>query len=248
MLIIGDIHGCIKTLEALLEEFPDEKEIYTVGDLIDRGPGIKEVVQLCIDRDIKSVMGNHEHMFLDFLGEQKYYPPNIFLENGGDVTLRSYPSEKNGGDVTLEAYKSGVPESHLEYFKGMPYHIETDRCIITHAGVHPAFDRVEDAHPTEENMNAHLPTCIWNRQAVKKMDKLQIFGHTPHSTNMFTHTTEQSLDIANCANIDTGCYYTTKFGKDYKHSVGLNSGYGYLVGVQIIDDEAPIFKSVECID
>ena len=77
--LIGDIHGCYKTLCALLENLgysKDEQGVYKyldpskprkvvfLGDLIDRGPGIREVLW-CVHDMIKAdqammVLGNHE--------------------------------------------------------------------------------------------------------------------------------------------------------------------------------------------
>ncbi len=73
--IIGDIHGCNKSLEALLEKLgyqtnggsyrhPDRKAIF-LGDFIDRGPGQREVLAIVcpmIDSGhALAVMGNHEY-------------------------------------------------------------------------------------------------------------------------------------------------------------------------------------------
>lgn len=40
IFIIGDVHGCYKTLLALIELFPNKQnsKICFVGDLIDKGP------------------------------------------------------------------------------------------------------------------------------------------------------------------------------------------------------------------
>ena len=74
--IIGDIHGCSKTLEHLLTKLdyskdadgvfrhPDRRVIF-LGDFIDRGPHQREVISIVrpmIDGgSAKSVMGNHEY-------------------------------------------------------------------------------------------------------------------------------------------------------------------------------------------
>jgi len=46
--LIGDVHGCYKTLCALIDRLPRgaDSKICFVGDLIDRGNGSFEVVQL----------------------------------------------------------------------------------------------------------------------------------------------------------------------------------------------------------
>jgi serine/threonine protein phosphatase 1 len=50
-IVIGDIHGCLKTLQQLLEKKvrPDTgDELYFVGDYIDRGPDSKGVLDYLI--------------------------------------------------------------------------------------------------------------------------------------------------------------------------------------------------------
>lgn len=93
MYIIGDVHGCAKSLERLLEKMPEDGQIFSTGDLIDRGPDSKKVISLCIQRRIRSVMGNHEHMFLDYIDGAPYYGKGTYLMNGGNKTIEDY----NGG-------------------------------------------------------------------------------------------------------------------------------------------------------
>ena len=72
---IGDIHGCLKTLKALVEneiQLGKDDELFFVGDFIDRGPDSKGVLDYIgsLIRDgykIQSVMGNHEEMLLESL-------------------------------------------------------------------------------------------------------------------------------------------------------------------------------------
>ena len=44
MNLIGDIQGNYHTLRALLKQMPDEEPV-SVGDMIDRGPRSKEVLE-----------------------------------------------------------------------------------------------------------------------------------------------------------------------------------------------------------
>jgi serine/threonine protein phosphatase 1 len=63
--VIGDIHGCIGPLKDIYEKIVKyTNEVYSVGDLIDRGKNSKEVIQFCIDNKISPVKGNHEDMML----------------------------------------------------------------------------------------------------------------------------------------------------------------------------------------
>lgn len=65
--IIGDIHGMLKELYVFLEtvNFDFEKDrLFSVGDLIDRGPSSYEVLKLNKKSWFYSVLGNHEVMLL----------------------------------------------------------------------------------------------------------------------------------------------------------------------------------------
>ena len=44
MNLIGDIHGNYQTLLALLKQMPDEESV-SVGDMIDRGPRSRKVLE-----------------------------------------------------------------------------------------------------------------------------------------------------------------------------------------------------------
>ena len=61
--IISDIAGNYKTLMALLEKMPQDEEIISVGDMVDRGPRSKEVIEFFMNNEnATAIMGNHEHM------------------------------------------------------------------------------------------------------------------------------------------------------------------------------------------
>ena len=64
--IIGDVHGCYRSLLALIEQLPHkfDSKICFVGDLIDRGPASADVVEFVRTRGYDAVMGNHEKRFV----------------------------------------------------------------------------------------------------------------------------------------------------------------------------------------
>ena len=74
--VVGDIHGCATELERLLRrlELGPSDRIVFLGDYIDRGSDTRSVVDLLLElktnRRCQSTFlkGNHEDMFLDFLG------------------------------------------------------------------------------------------------------------------------------------------------------------------------------------
>lgn len=205
--IIGDIHGCSDALQRLLDALPDDiTQIYSVGDLVDRGPDSKGVVQLCMDNNIKAVRGNHEDMFLDFLKGTKEYDEGIFEMNGGDKTIRSYGGESYEvpdmyGSHTISS-ECTLPDDHREYLESMPIFIETDDFILSHAGIHPMRATGEfgvgkwDDETDKSNMD-----LMWNRLELAVMGKLQIVGHTPAHEVQYV----KRLDELAAINIDTAC-------------------------------------------
>ena len=118
---IGDIHGELDALEALIEALPlrsDDRLIF-MGDYVDRGPDSRGVVDYLIKlakkRTCIFLIGNHESMFLDFLGwdDPMYFAGDAFLMNGGDRTLVSY----DYFDSDLEPSLFKLPKKHEAFFR-----------------------------------------------------------------------------------------------------------------------------------
>lgn len=89
--IVGDLHGCLDLLqEALVRAKFDftRDRLFSVGDLIDRGPDSMGCLRLLNEPWFYAVRGNHEDMLLDYL-ENIPQPwghssvSELFLGNGG---------------------------------------------------------------------------------------------------------------------------------------------------------------------
>ena len=69
--VVGDVHGCFRTLDQLLDQVPfvaGKDRLFSVGDLVDRGPHSHEGIEWLIDGRIASAtMGNHENGLVGFL-------------------------------------------------------------------------------------------------------------------------------------------------------------------------------------
>ena len=84
---VGDIHGESAKLDALLASLPLEEgdRFVFVGDYVDRGPDSRGVVDRLVDlakrHPCTFLCGNHESMFLDFLGWRRsdYFAGDAFL-------------------------------------------------------------------------------------------------------------------------------------------------------------------------
>lgn len=78
VILIGDVHGCMDELEELLAKVdyrPYEDVLIFAGDLIDRGPKIRQVLEFVktgYDRGLVfTVMSNHEFKYLRYLRGNK---------------------------------------------------------------------------------------------------------------------------------------------------------------------------------
>lgn len=186
--IIGDIHGCIKTLRSVHKKLlTHTKEIYTVGDLIDRGPSSKDVVQFCIDNEIKLTKGNHEDMLINAIEHSTEY--NIFMHyrNGGSKTAKSYV-DNSEVDVYKMYFEEVKSLGHYNFLTHLPLTYEFPKVIISHAGIVEGGDR---------------ETILWNKTIpLQELDKLQVIGHTPFRSYIYY----ENYYI----NIDTGCVYDNK--------------------------------------
>ena len=122
---IGDIHGCLEQLTALLgliagdvrENPTPAPVIVTLGDYIDRGPDSPGVLELLSKGSyegipIVSLIGNHDWMLWIFLNNEQIpqdAPPETFINKHNRPIPREdlyieFDFYNNGGGKTLEAY------------------------------------------------------------------------------------------------------------------------------------------------
>lgn len=90
--IVGDLHGCRFLLEMRLSSVgfdPKRDRVFSVGDLISRGPASLATLSLIAEEWFFAVVGNHEDMLLSYLGVRSsgYHRPIHFMANGGDWFL-----------------------------------------------------------------------------------------------------------------------------------------------------------------
>lgn len=138
--IIGDVHGYAETLKFLLKKLgyiknnnsyahPERKMIFT-GDLIDRGPEIRDTLYL-VRNMVESgnaivVMGNHEFNLLSFCTP---------TPNGGDF-LRAHNFKNSSQHVaTLREFSHNKADmqSYIRWMKQLPLFYETDNIRVVHA-------------------------------------------------------------------------------------------------------------------
>lgn len=184
--VIGDIHGCSKALRSLIEEIAPEKEdtLIFLGDFIDRGPDSRGVVDQLIELAqrccVIGIRGNHEVMLMGVL--MGGLDQGWWCQSGGQSTLASY-----GGSLDR------MPAAHLDFFRSLRCHHETEAEIFIHAGYDPecAIEQTSEADR------------YWNHRTVWPgphcSGKRVYLGHTPQPSG-------EVLNLGHVICIDTYCF------------------------------------------
>ena len=136
MNIIGDIAGNYKTLIALLKKMPDH-EVISLGDMIDRGPRSKEVLDFFMSQG-RAVLGNHEHMLVDlykaemgfYKNQKPYYREDIWFRNGGLDTCKSFKDDFSYYDHKVSEI---IDEKYIRFLEGLPFYIKEKGLFLSHA-------------------------------------------------------------------------------------------------------------------
>jgi hypothetical protein len=162
--IIADISGNYAALLRLLAQMPDEETV-SLGDMIDRGPDSRAVIEWFM-RHGCAVLANHEHMMLDHCRGTGYYTPGTW--------------EINGGDATLASFGGAVPEEVLAWVERLPLYLEIEGCLVSHSFVRPGYTLEEACDLGASARDARFDRCIlWNRDPPKRLRqyRMQLAGH-----------------------------------------------------------------------
>ncbi len=204
---IGDIHGRLDKLEELMARLPlrDEDSLVFLGDYVDRGPDSRGVIDRLIrvaqERSCVFLLGNHESMFLDFLGWKgsQYFGADVFIANGGAETLLSYeyfeapePRPRN----------FELPAAHEDFFRSLRTHHVDGDFLFVHAGLGRALVRSD--HVDQALRRARTEELLWDRSTMDLPHRLGVtivYGHTPRAD--FSVRWNQPYSIG----IDTGAVY-----------------------------------------
>lgn len=176
--VIGDIHGCyntlVKTYNEIKAKYPNI-EIYSLGDLVDRGKFSFEVVEFVKSKEIKFTVGNHDLMFYYFVSQPNHPIGKSWIYNGSEATMESYSDHL------------GKMREHLAFIKKAPLFFNLRDCFISHAGISSFFKRsikkdiLNNPEELDEILREDLNSqhsVIWSRDVLMNIGKLQLVGHT----------------------------------------------------------------------
>jgi bis(5'-nucleosyl)-tetraphosphatase (symmetrical) len=136
-IFIGDIQGCRKELEALLEELrfdPESDLIEPVGDLVNRGPDSLGCLRLLKTLGAEGVLGNHDvHLLRVKAGVRKLMPADTFQD----------------------VLAADDCDALLAWLAARPFYRRWDDVHLVHAALHPRWRdperelaRADPLHPS----------------------------------------------------------------------------------------------------
>lgn len=197
---VGDLHGMFSVLEALLEQVdfdPERDRLFSVGDLIDRGPESYRSLEFLAYEWFHAVQGNHERMLIEAV-ENPEDMHNWVTNNGG-----AWWQEID--EPTRHVFRKAV--------ESLPVAIEVESAQglvgIVHADI-----PVETSWPAFFDQMAEDPYllyfAVWSRSRLKRAEltgdvppvegvDLMVVGHTP---------LRRATQIQNIYYLDTAAAYS----------------------------------------
>ena len=187
-IAIGDIHGCVHALDAVLDAVqPTSRDlIVCLGDVIDYGRDSRETIatlmQLAEKSQLVLVQGNHEEML--FAALEDPCVEESWLNCGGISTVNSY---RFCGGI------QDIDPDHIAFLRTSVDYFETDSHIFVHANYCPETP-MDEAQPY---------TLRWSLVDSKPPE-----WHLTHKPVIVGHTEQHSGEILNLESlicIDTYC-------------------------------------------
>lgn len=182
--VMSDIHGNLQRFDSIMRQInlQPEDTLYILGDVVDRyDHGIKILRKLMAMPNVKMLLGNHEYMMINAIGEwlkdPSTEPPSWFQ------TRLWY---KNGGYVThnyLKRIKKEYRAEILRYLLELPINIDVEVAGIKYKLVHASpIENYDMSYCYRHNYANQNEFAIWERwdetQPVPE-GYVMIFGHTP---------------------------------------------------------------------
>ena len=196
--IVGDIHGCFSLLSQKLRELDfdvTKDRLFSVGDLVDRGPESTKFEEWLAKSWFHAVLGNHEQMLIDSVRD----------ETGESMARNMHP---RNGQIWLAGLPTVEQQCYAMLCEELPLAIEVETpeglVGIVHAEC-PMDDWELFKSLMETNVDYFNEVAIWSRkritagyaEPVKGLHKLYV-GHTP---------VKQEFTLGNVHYIDTGACF-----------------------------------------
>jgi serine/threonine protein phosphatase 1 len=220
--VIPDIHGCLNTLKALIEEQikPSRSdELYFLGDYIDRGPDSRGVIDYIrtLQHDeftVTPLKGNHEDFVVELYDAEMQSKSPWFFRLADRKRKAWYAT---GGKAMLGSFGISsikqIPPEYITWMRELVHFVKLDGFVLVHAGLNCNLD---DPFTDTRSMlwlrdYQILPEKIGNRKI--------IHGHVPVDLQFIDLTLKNSF--YKFIDLDNGPYISGK------------EGYGNLVALEL---------------
>lgn len=205
---VGDVHGEHEKLRALHDFIREDAARLGVapffvhlGDLIDRGPDSRAVIERvkALNGEGVCLKGNHEEMLLNALGgDGSAMAEYSWVSNGGEQTIASYERANgaNGG------WRDAIDRAHIHWLRGLPvmWRDEARGLVFVHAGIDPfRYPNCSDEVRMWSRSRIFFNSETWPRRK-ELTDILVVHGHTP--TDDFDPEVQRRR-----INVDTGACF-----------------------------------------
>ena len=181
IVAVGDLHGQRDELIRLVDRIQArptwrDAAIVFLGDLVDRGPDPKGVIELVMELLARpaggsAVRGNHDHALvraarLDGGPHSAYWTPRYQKNYEHEQTFRSYGVDaealRGSWEDDLEALRAAVPDTHRQFLADLPWVVEAEGHLFLHGGLSPelgasAKEQVEALHARRWERDALRP-------------------------------------------------------------------------------------------
>lgn len=194
-LAVGDIHGCIRSFEALLQQVqPSETDqLFLLGDYANKGPASRQVLDLIMqlqqDFEVYALLGNHDLKVLDFLKET-------------NPSLKEELIEEQASDII--AIPTEERSSYIDFLEGLHYYFILDDFLLAHAGFNFAL-----SNPfLGKNEMINIKDFFYD--SVRAQNKTVVHGHAPYELNVIKN---RILQRSKTLPLDNGCVYPERPGQ-----------------------------------
>jgi len=212
--VVGDVHGCGDELEALLAQLgyapeaaagegrdavwrhPGGRRVVFVGDLVDRGPRVVDVLRLAMAGVAAGAMfavpGNHDDKLLRALQGHA-----VQRTHGLAETMAAVEGEGVAFAARVRAFLAGLP-SHLV--------LDDGRLVVAHGGLSGHLHGRDDRHLRDRALFGETTGARDQYGLPMRVDwaaryagpALVAYGHTPVLAPRWKHDT---------VDLDTGCVF-----------------------------------------
>lgn len=198
--IVGDIHGCFTRLQERLDRMgfdPACDRLFSVGDLVDRGPESELSHDWLAKPWFHAVRGNHEQMAIDHV--EGFSDKRIYISNGGAWFLALTEPEQG---LFADAFSALPIAITLETVAGLVGIVHADCPASEWSVLIEAFE--------SETAEQLAMCCMWSRDRITSEFEGDVQGVR---AVVVGHTPMQSwTSLGNVLYIDTGAVYD---GRDF---------------------------------